>query len=354
MTTPISTTNPVDPSIPNLHPLSRRAMLQVAGLGALAAGLPLMLPDRAIAQPSSQPMSPPPLRARSRVLRVAHLSDIHVQPEKQAREGLAACLRHVQALTDVPQLILTGGDLIFDSFDTPFERSSMLWDILLKTFKDESSIPVEHTLGNHDIFGWNKQKAGTTGDEPLFGKKLALDRLGLAKPYRSFDRAGWHFIVLDSVQPDGGGYLARLDPEQLAWLDADLAANPGKPTLVVSHIPIISTTIFSEPKGGENAHRVPFAVMHADAMPLHERFAKHGGVRVCLSGHIHRHDRVAMPGIGQPSNAIPITYICGGAVSGSWWDGRKQRCDEGYGVVDLFDDGTFEHQYVAYRWVAKP
>ena len=43
----------------------------------------------------------------------------------------------------------------------------------------------------------------------------------------------------------------------------------------------------------------------------------------------------------------------GGAVSGAWWKGPKDRCAEGYGLFDLFDDGTFKHQYVPYGWQAQ-
>jgi hypothetical protein len=39
-------------------------------------------------------------------------------------------------------------------------------------------------------------------------------------------------------------------------------------------------------------------------------------------------------------------------VSASWWKGNHQKVDEGYGVVDLFDDGSFEHAYVPYGWDA--
>jgi hypothetical protein len=45
-----------------------------------------------------------------------------------------------------------------------------------------------------------------------------------------------------------------------------------------------------------------------------------------------------------------VTYVCDGAVSGAWWKGPKERCAEGYGLFDLFDDGSFKHQYVPYGW----
>jgi Icc protein len=48
-----------------------------------------------------------------------------------------------------------------------------------------------------------------------------------------------------------------------------------------------------------------------------------------------------------------VTYICDGAVSGAWWKGRNHECDEGYGLINLYDDGTFDHAYQTYGWLAK-
>ena len=83
--------------------------------------------------------------------------------------------------------------------------------------------------------------------------------------------------------------------------------------------------------------------MHTDCMKLKDLFAKHPNVKLCLSGHLHLLDRVDYNG---------VTYLCNGAVSGSWWNGRHKDCDEGYAVVDLYDDGSFEQEYVKYGWKA--
>jgi hypothetical protein len=47
-----------------------------------------------------------------------------------------------------------------------------------------------------------------------------------------------------------------------------------------------------------------------------------------------------------------IAYICGGAVCANWWEGRRQKIDEGYGLVDLYDDGSFEYAYTPFGWKA--
>ncbi len=278
-------------------------------------------------------------RPGARALRVAHMTDFHIQPELRAHEGVAAALAHMRGHN--PDLLLTGGDLVMDAFDQDHARTTLVFDLFTRSLRDHWGKDAFHTLGNHDIWGWNKAKSKTTGDEPLWGKNYALDALRLDKPYRSIDRAGWHIISLDSIRPLDHGYTARLDDEQLDWLKNDLAAAKGRPILVVSHVPVLTVTcLANDDRVKDNAHTFSTSLMHSDSMILHQLFVSHG-VKLCLSGHIHRLDRVETDG---------VTYICDGAVCGAWWEGRKNRCDEGYGIVDLYADGSFEHRYHAYGW----
>ncbi|MFN0010904.1 MAG: metallophosphoesterase family protein [Phycisphaerales bacterium] len=338
MTTP----QPHDPPAPAL---SRRDALKLSALAAGAAGAaalglaPTARPARAAT------LAAPPAPTRS--LRIAHLTDPHIQPERRAAAGVAACLAHVQALADKPALILTGGDLIMDSFDTGLDRAKLQWDLWLKTFKDHCNLPLHHTLGNHDSWGWNKSKSGTTGSEPGWGKRLAIDTLGLPNSYHSFTQRGWKFIVLDSTFPDGDGYIARLDDQQFEWLTGELAATPpATPVLICSHMPILTATALLTEKPEVSLQRsIPAGFMHVDAKRLVRLFAKHPNVKLCLSGHIHEVDRVDFQG---------VTYFCDGAVSGSWWKGPNNTCHEGYAVLDLFDDGTFRRDYIPYGWKADP
>jgi Icc protein len=316
-----------------------------AAVGAGVAGRLAMAGQTSTPQPPAVPHPPPP-GPRRRSIRIAHLTDIHVQPEKRADQGLTACLRHVQNLPDRPELILTGGDAVFDSFEADNERTQLLWDLWRKTLKQECSIPLEHCIGNHDIWGGNKRKSGTTGDEPNYGKKRAIEMLELPDRYRSFDRNGWHFIVLDSTQPQGDGYKAYLDEQQFQWLADDLkSTKPNTPALVLSHIPICTATVFM---GAADAKREDWTIsggrMHLDALRLKSLFNQYPNVKLCISGHMHLVDRVDYNG---------VTYLCNGAVSGNWWKGRHKECSEGYAIIDLYDDGGFERQYVQYGWQAQ-
>ena len=73
-------------------------------------------------------------------------------------------------------------------------------------------------------------------------------------------------------------------------------------------------------------------------------FRQHPNVKLCLSGHVHLADEVTYLG---------VRYLCNGAVSGGWWKGPYQEFGPAYAVVDLFEDGSFDHHLEYYREPAK-
>jgi hypothetical protein len=285
--------------------------------------------------------------AARRALRVAHLTDVHVEPELRAAEGLVACLQHVQQLADKPQLILTGGDHVMDSFEADDARTTLQWNLWNSLLKSECGIPVHSCIGNHDVWGWEKTRSNTTGKEPNWGKRRATDMLRLSERFYTFSQGGWQFVVLDSVHepPAGqGGYVGQLDEPQFDWLQKTLRDIPAStPVLVLSHIPILSASAIIWAGQPDGNFEISGGLMHTDCLRLKELFAQHPNVKLCVSGHLHLCDRVDYNG---------VTYLCNGAVSGNWWKGRHKDCDEGYAVLDLFDDGSFNHQYVKYGWKA--
>ena len=316
---------------------SRRLLLAGAAGAAIAPAARAAEGGRAVGKDAGRDLGKP---AAQRVLRLAHLTDLHVMPELRAGLGLERCLAACQA--HGPDLILLGGDTVMDAFDADRARVKAQWDLATRVLRANAGVPVEACLGNHDVWGW--------GDLARFrherdaGKRFALDALRLDRAYRSFDRAGWHFVVLDSIHPvAGNGYTARLDEAQFAWLAADLAATPAdRPVLVLSHVPILSACAYFD---GENesggSWAVPGAWMHIDARRLKDLFRLHPNVRLCLAGHIHLLDRVEYLG---------VTYLCNGAVCGGWWKGPYQECANGYAIVDLFADGGFTSTYHTYPW----
>jgi Icc protein len=272
-----------------------------------------------------------------RVLRVAHLTDIHIQPHLWAAKGLEKCLHHLQNLDIKPDFILNTGDSVMGSHGISRDKAAKEWQLYHKVLTSENSTPILSSIGNHDIWC---PSAGTFED----GKKWALDETETSLPYRSFDRNGWHFIMLDSIQPGlgGTGYTAGLDEAQMDWLRKDLKNTPAHvPVIITSHIPILSACVFLD---GDNVKDgkwvVPGSWMHTDAAQIIKLFDKHENIKLAVSGHIHLLDRV------QYNN---VTYCCNGAVCGNYWMGKYKETRQGYAIIDLFDDGSFSNQYVSYR-----
>ncbi|MFT3683799.1 MAG: metallophosphoesterase [Phycisphaerales bacterium] len=331
--------------------LSRRGLI-AAGVAAAAAGAVAGAMPARPGQPAPAAPAPRGADSRKRALRFAHPTDIHVQPELRGGEGMAACFAHMMNLSDQPELIVTGGDLPMDTGSTPEARSRVEWDLFKKVLKDnvDPKMPILHAIGNHDVFGRDKTKSKATGKEPFYGKRWFMENFGYERTWRSFDRGGWHFVILDSItlHEDQMGFTLRIIGDQLDWLKEDLARTPATtPTVVISHVPIMSVANFFDKDDDEWNKEKPLDLaatrMHNDCRDLDALFQKHKNVKLCLSGHLHLLDRCVYNG---------VTYICDGAVSGAKWKGPKRQTAEGYGLIDLFDDGSFEHRYVEFGWKA--
>jgi Icc protein len=287
---------------------------------------------------------------RKRSFRIAHLTDVHLKPELRASDGFTACLRHVQALKDKPDVIFFGGDCIFEALRATRARTQQQWDLWNRVLQAECSLPWVACIGNHDIWGWNWKTSGAKETDPGYGKAWATEALKMGNRYRSFDKAGWKVIILDSTVPGPkqGLVAAYLDGEQSEWLEGELKSTPRTtPILVMSHVPIFAAVPFLMQPDNEKTGDwvVPGTWLHTDARKLTNLFYERGNVKVCLSGHNHMVDEVKFLG---------TTYYCNGAVSGSWWEGKHHQFPEGYALVDLYDDGSSTCEYVPYGWVAPP
>ena len=274
---------------------------------------------------------------KKRVLRVAHLTDIHLKNKWDAPARFAKCLHHVQQQPGV-DFILNGGDIVFDINKENLSTINDQWSLWHSTVKNDCSLPVHYVLGNHDIW-WNENDKS----QAIYGKKYSMDQLELKSPWYSFTKNGWKFIMLDSVHLDidNTWYIGKLGDEQFNWLQNELQQTPANmPVCVLSHIPILSATLMVDDIAeGANKWEILGGDMHTDTNKIVDLFYKHPNVKLCLSGHIHLRDKVVYNG---------VTYICNGAVSGAWWEGNKRQTAPGYGLIDLYEDGSFDERYVNY------
>ncbi len=312
--------------------MNRRDAIKTMGLAGTGLALTPALGLASSAPAASSATAQP-------ALRVAHLTDMHIYEGKNAPEKLARTFRHLMNLGTKADFILNGGDTILDAFAVKdLARNEAQWKLWSGIFNAECNLEIRHCIGNHDI--WGQGPAG----HPLHGKAYAMEKMQLASPYYSFDRGGWHFIVLDSVSVTPTDCIGRLDEAQFAWLQADLARTPATtPVIVTSHYPLLSATVFYPENAKETKNwEIPGSWMHIDFNRINDLFAQHRNVKLCLSGHMHQIDRIDYDG---------VTYFCNGAVCGSWWsDEPYYRSKAGYAVLNLFADGTFTRDFHHPAW----
>ncbi|UOE47141.1 metallophosphoesterase [Mucilaginibacter sp. SMC90] len=269
-------------------------------------------------------------------LRIAHITDVHLKDKFDAPARFTRCLHHLQQQSPKVDMVLNGGDIVFDMNKENIGTINDQWKLVQNIMKNECSLPVHYCLGNHDIWWYEDDKG-----QAIYGKKYALDKLQLVKPYYSMVKNGWKIIALDSVHLDidNTWYIGKLGDEQLNWLSDELkATDANMPVMVMSHIPILTALLMIE-DDIVNKWTMLGGDMHTDTAKIINLFYQHPNVKLCLSGHLHMRDKVVYNN---------VTYLCNGAVSGAWWEGNRRETAPGYGLIDLYADGTFEEKYVNY------
>ena len=336
-------------------PLDRRQFLRIAGLTALGTAtacagrgkspLPASLNTFQSRVNAPGPVQGTYSKDRKRSLRIAHLTDFHVLPFDYPQGEVVKALRHAQSQADPPDIILNTGDAIMDSLEEGKASTEAQWQVFNDILQAECKLPIYHAIGNHDIWGWGLKDEQIKSD-PLYGKNMALEKLGLENRYYAFDLAGWHFIVLDSNhlpnEVSEYPYIGKLDDDQFEWLVGDIQAVPIEtPICIASHIPIVAACEYFDGPNEETGNWVvPGAWIHIDARRFRQLFLQHPNVRLCLSGHAHQYESL---------DYLGVRYLTNGAVCGDWWRGAYMDFPPAYVLVDLYEDGSAESTFVAYQ-----
>jgi 3',5'-cyclic AMP phosphodiesterase CpdA len=309
--------------------MKRKEWIKIAGTAGLASA----------ASPFSIWNQKDSTKNKNRVLRIAHMTDLHLDSGSRQEEWTRICIDHIQTLDDRPDMIFNGGDTINDALDRSEASVSEQWNIWNRV-EQKIALPVVHCIGNHDVWGVSEAR-----DDARYAKAWAVKELNLENRYYDFEKAGWHFIVLDSthLKDDRSWYTARLDEEQFRWLAGKLETIPSnRPVFIFSHIPILCAAAFFDGDNESSGNwQIPGAWVHIDARRIVELFYKYPNVKLAISGHIHLLDEVIYN---------DVTYYCNGAVSGNWWKGDYHQTPAGYALINLYEDGTFDREYIAYGW----
>lgn len=308
--------------------MKRKTFLQRSALVLGGSLVPSLLP-------ATQPKKKP--------LRVAHLTDIHVKPGIIPESGMAKALHHVQMQRDRVDFIINGGDGIMDALEADKARTQVQFNLFKSILQKENSLPLYHTIGNHDVWGWFIKENKPSNDK-LYGKAWVVEELQMKNRYYSFQKDRWHFIVLDSTQLNpAGGYIGKLDETQFQWLEQELADIPPMQHIcIVSHIPILSICagLFFDKTEANGDLKIQRNLMHTDFLALKKLFIKYPNIRCCISGHIHLQDELEYLG---------IKYYCNGAVSGNWWKGAFQEFAPAYAMMEFYEDGHTKRTIINYE-----
>ncbi len=246
------------------------------------------------------------------------LGTLSAGPDQVGIPKTKASIREINGLVPTPAFILVQGDICI--------RANSGKNIVecLST----SNIPVRVGIGNHEIMVRQPNPYGAY--ERLFGPT-----------YYAFDWGPVHFIVLNGNKANPGGrgnarVHGAVEGSELAWLKADLAAQPaGKPIVVGVHIPIVSTY----PARRTDLDDGPFWETPNDKL-LTDLFARYR-VRMVLQGHMHENERITVGG---------VEYVESVSLSGSWWKsgrGFERATDgspRGYRIVSV-DGKKITHRY---------
>lgn len=300
------------------HSISRRSFLARSTLASAGLALPWW---------ACQPLKRPDFT-------VAFMTDMHINGKLNAPQGFARSLQHVMAQPVKPDFIITGGDLAYDTLGTGVEEADAQYDLYEKAIAENVDVPVHHVLGNHDCLGVY-ERSGMSPDHKLYGKENFRRRFNRENTYEAFTHKGWRFALLDTVNTDDRNYRGHVDSDQIAWLEAELASEK-MPTILAGHIPFFSN--YRESKdGGVNADHPKETVHNANEVV---KTFEGNDVRLVLAGHLH---------INEAWEYRGTEYANIGAVSGSWWRGPRDGCQEGYALLEITGD-QLRWSYVDYGW----
>lgn len=224
----------------------------------------------------------------------SHFKFIHASDTHLDSLNLPRMARFRQMADSIgADFIVISGDLIRDALRQTEATASAYYKLYVQEIS-KFKIPVYSAVGNHEIFGIERDKSLVSTEHPLYGKKMYRHFLG--PNYYSFNYGGIHFISIDDVDYQNLYYFGGVDSLQLKWLEKDLKPVPKTtPIITFNHIPFMSPG-FSFQDFENDLFYGPQLLKHGDKM-YHRHIArnledvlKYIGERpfpLALSGHYH-------------------------------------------------------------------
>jgi 3',5'-cyclic AMP phosphodiesterase CpdA len=197
---------------------------------------------------------------------LAQISDLHIKRpgglayrRVDTAAYLARCVAALNALVPRPDAVIITGDLVDQGDPQQYEH--------LKTLLAPLELPYFLLVGNHD------DRAALRA---AFPDRAELHSGGEFVQY-AFDVGALRVIALDSLEP--GQSAGTLCDARLAWLETQLDAASGKPTIVALHHPPFACGI---------GHMDELRLDSSASARLAALIARYPNVERVICGHVHR------------------------------------------------------------------
>jgi hypothetical protein len=214
--------------------------------------------------------------SQDRELVVALISDIHFGPEagfggklrKLTAQGPALAQAFVDRMNREvrPDLLVNLGD---DIEDESKEADRARYKACIDVLRGAESELV-NVAGNHDLIYL----------EPADLLEI-WGREGQGSLYWSFDRGGYHFVVLHTRERKD--LDVSVGSEQLVWLERDLAESKDKPVIGLMH----HSAADQDLRGNRWFEGSPNICLIRERRAIRALFEAHGGVLAVFNGHLH-------------------------------------------------------------------
>jgi len=234
-------------------------------------------------------------------LRIAVITDIHYGPDRYSKKGdealmlLESFIRQVNSME--VGLVVDLGDRISNT-DIVNDRKHLA--VVASVFKSLTN-ECHHLVGNHDVVHLSIQD-----QEEIIGMPLQ---------HHSLDRQGWHLAFWNTscVLHEGEGF--RLEPDDLDWLAADLAATE-LPIVIFSHMPVDTGSMVGN---YYFERRFAHGEQHRNASRARDLIEGSEKVIAVVSGHVHWNQLHFMDGIPHFSlQSLSETFTTHPHAAGSW------------------------------------
>ena len=266
-------------------------------------------------------------REKNQEIRFGICADVHKDIMHDADERL-------QAFIDYTNQEKVDFTIQLGDFCRPYEHN----DTFLSIWNSFEG-PHYHVLGNHDMDGG-------------FTKEQTIAYLGMKAKYYSFDKKGFHFIILDgndTTDPPQSGYARYIGEDQKEWLKKDLAST-DLPCILFSHQRL------EDEWGVENATEIQRI--------LEDENERAGKIKVlaCFNGHSHLDGAIEINGIWYVEvNSLSYFWVGGNYKHLSYskkidekYPWIKYTCpykNPLYALVTVSRDGTIKIEGSKTEWV---